>query len=99
MAIDTGMMDSVTNSNFKILAESATQNMVSHQNRLNMLAESSLAQMLNKINALDATEAASIVKVDQSGLAKQMADMGMAISSIQSMLKGAQSSLPQTGRG
>ena len=99
MAIDTGMMDSVTNSNFKILAESATQNMVSHQNRLNMLAESSLAQMLNKINALDATEAAAIVKVDQSGLAKQMADMGMAISSIQSMLKGAQSSLPQTGRG
>lgn len=99
MAIDVGMMDSVTNSNFKILAESATQNMVSHQNRLNMLAESSLAQMLNKINALDATEAAAIVKVDQSGLAKQMADMGMAISSIQSMLKGAQSSLPQTGRG
>ena len=99
MAIDTGMMDSVTNSNFKILAESATQNMVSHQNRLNMLAESSLAQMLNKIYELDATEAAAIVKVDQSGLAKQMADMGMAISSIQSMLKGAQSSLPQTGRG
>ena len=99
MAIDAGMMDSVTNANFKVLAESATQNMVSHQNRLGMLAESSLAQMLNKMNALDAIEAAAIVTVDQSGLAKQMADMGMAIASIQTSLKGAQSTNPQTGQG
>jgi hypothetical protein len=99
MAIDVGMMDSVTNSNFKILAESATQNMVSHQNRLNMLAESSLAQMLNKMNGLDAVEATAIKTVDESGLAKQMADMGMAIASIQASLKGAQSTNPQTGQG
>jgi hypothetical protein len=99
MAIDVGMMDSVTNSNFKILAESATQNMVAHQNRLNMLAESSLAQMLNKMNGLDAVEAAAVKTVDQSGLAKQMAEMGMAISAIQSQLKGAQSTNPQTGQG
>ena len=99
MAIDAGMMDSVTNANFKVLAESATQNMVSHQNRLNMLAESSLAQMLNKINGLDPTESAAIVTVDQSGLSKQMADMGMAIASIQALLKGAQTTNPQTGQG
>ena len=99
MAIDVGMMDSVTNANFKVLAESATQNMVSHQNRLNMLAESSLAQMLNKLNGLDSREAAAIVKVDQSGLAKQIADMGIAIASIQASLKGAQSTLPETGQG
>jgi hypothetical protein len=99
MAIDAGMMDSVTNANFKVLAESATQDMVSHQNRLTMLAESSLAQMLNKINGLDAREAAAIVKVDQSGLAKKMADMGIAIASIQALLKGAQSTNPQTGQG
>lgn len=99
MAIDAGMMDSVTNSNFKILAESATQNMVSHQNRLNMLAESSLAQMLNKMNGLDAVEATAVKTVDQSGLAKLMAEMGMAISSIQSTLKGAQTTNPPTGQG
>ena len=97
MGIDEGMMDSVTNANFKIVAEAATQNMVSHQNRLNMLAESSLAQMLNKLNGLDAAEAAAIKTVDESGLAKGLADMGMAISSIQSTLKGAQTTLPQTG--
>ena len=99
MAIDEGMMDSITNANLKVLAESATQNMLSHQNHANMLAQSSLAQMLNKLNGLDAREATSIIKVDESGLAKQVADMGMAISSIQSLLKGAQTNNPQTGQG
>jgi len=99
MAIDAGMMDSVTNANFKILAEAATQNMVSHQNRLNMLAESSLAQMLNKLNGLDPTEAAAVTKVSESGLAEQLASMGAAIASIQMSLKGAQSTLPETGQG
>jgi hypothetical protein len=99
MAIDAGMMDSVTNANFKILAESATQNMVSHQNRLNMLAESSLAQMLNKLNGLDPTEAAAVTKVSESGLAEKVAELGAAISSIQMSLKGAQTTLPETGQG
>lgn len=99
MALDSGMLDSVTNANFKVLAESATMNMVSHQARLNLLAESSLAQMLNKLNALDPAEAAAIKTVDESGLAKQLADMGIAIASIQASLKGAQSTLPETGQG
>ena len=55
--------------------------------------------MLNKLNGLDSREAAAIVKVDQSGLAKQIADMGIAIASIQASLKGAQSTLPETGQG
>jgi len=99
MAIDAGMMDSVTNANFKILAESATQNMVSHQNRLNMLAESSLAQMLNKLNGLDPTEASAVKTVSEAGLSQQLAEMGGAIAGIQQMLKGAQSTLPETGQG
>ena len=99
MAIDAGIMDSVTNSNFKIMAESATQNMVSHQNRLNMLAESSLAQMLNKMNGLDPKEAVSITKVDEARLAEKIAMAGQAVASIQASLKGAQSTNPQTGQG
>jgi hypothetical protein len=99
MAIDVGMMDSVTNANFKVMAESATQNMISHQNRLNMLAESSLAQALNKMNGLDPNEAASVTKVNEVGLAMKLADAGQALASIQVSLKGAQTTNPQTGQG
>ncbi len=99
MAIDAGIMDAVTNSNFKLLAESSTQNMVSHQNRLNMLAESSLAQMLNKLNGLDPTEAGAVTKVDEARLAEKLATAGQAIASIQMSLKGAHSVNPQTGQG
>ena len=81
MALDQGVVDSVTNANFKTVAEAASvglaqamavqaQNLASHQQRLNLLAESSLAQMLNKMNALDPEEAASIAKVEKSDLGK-----------------------------
>jgi predicted ATP-dependent serine protease len=109
MALDQGVLDGVVNANFKTVAEAATvglsqalavqaQNLASHQQRLNLLAESSLAQMLNRMNALDPEEAASISKVEKSDVAKLLAELGGSIAAIQQQLKGAQTSLPETGR-
>ena len=108
MALDQGVVDSVTNANFKTVAEAASvglaqamavqaQNLASHQQRLNLLAESSLAQMLNKMNALDPEEAASIAKVEKSDLGKIISELGSQIAGLQQMLKGAQTTLPETG--
>ena len=99
MPLDQGVVDSVTNANFKSLAELATQNMVAHQNRLNMIAESSVGQILNKMNGLDPTEAAAVTKVSEAGLGAEIAKLGAAVSSIQMSLKGAQTTLPETGQG
>ncbi len=109
MALDPGIIDSVTNSNFKTVAEAATvglsqalaiqaQNLASHQQRVQLLAEASLSQQLNRMNALDPEEASAIAKVEKSDLAKIMSELGSQIAAIQQMLKGAQTTLPETGR-
>jgi hypothetical protein len=98
MPLDIGVLDSVSNSNFKTLGEAVAVNSAAHQNRLNILAESSLGQILNKLNSLDPTEAASVSTVVKSELPKAIADLGAAIAGIQQMMKGAQSTPPETGK-
>jgi len=109
MALDPGIIDSVSNSNFKTVAEAAAvglaqaqaisaQNLASHQQRLQLLAESSMGQILNRMNALDPEEAASISKVEKSDLGKIISELGSQIAGLQQMLKGAQTTLPETGR-
>lgn len=109
MALDQGVLDGVVNANFKTVAEAAAvglaqamaiqaQNAASHQQRLNLLAESSLAQTLNKMNSLDPEEAASISKVEKSDIAKQITEIGAQVAALQQLMKGAQTTLPETGR-
>lgn len=99
MALDQGVVDGVTNANFKTLAEMQTVNVLSHQNRLQMIAESSVGQILNKMNGLDPAEAASIGGVVRSDLSKEITALSAAVASIQQMMKGAQTTLPETGQG
>ena len=96
MALDQGVLDGVTNANFKTLAEMQTVNILSHQNRLQMIAESSVGQILNKMNGLDPAEAASIGGVVRSDLGSEIAALGAAIASIQQQMKGAQTTPPVT---
>jgi hypothetical protein len=109
MALDQGTLDAVNNSNFKTIAEAGAitlsqvialqaQNAASHQNRVNVLAEAALAAALKNQTELDPTEAASIRKVDNADLAKVLAELGSAVAGIQQMLKGAQTTLPETGQ-
>lgn len=99
MALDQGILDAVTNSNFKTLGEMVATNAGAHQNRLMLIAESSLGQILNRMNALDPVEAASVSTVVRSDLAKAVADLGSAVAAIQQYMKGAQTTLPETGGG
>jgi hypothetical protein len=109
MALDQGTLDAVNNSNFKTIAEASAvglsqalaiqaQNAAAHQNRVNVLAEASLAKMLKNATELDPEEAASIAKVEKSDIAKVLAELGATIAGIQQQLKGAQTTLPETGR-
>ena len=96
MALDEGVLDSVSNSNFKTLGEQVAVNAAAHHNRLSILAESSLGQILNTLNAIDPTEAVSIGGVVNSDLAKAISDLGGAVAGIQQMMKGAQTTPPVT---
>jgi len=109
MALDQGTLDAVNNSNFKTIAEASAvglaqamaiqaQNAAAHQNRVNVLAESALAAALKNQTELDPTEAAAIRKVDTADLAKVAAELGAAVAAIQQLMKGAQTTLPETGR-
>ena len=99
MALDQGVLDAVTNANFKSVAEQATINMLGHQQRLQLLAESSLGQILNKMNNLDPTEAAAIAGVVSSDLPEKIGELAGAVASSQQLMKGAQTTLPETGQG
>ena len=98
MALNTDIIEAVANYNFKSNSERATQNMDAHQQRLQLLAEASLAQQLNKMNTLDPTEAASIAGVVSSDMAEKMGELSAAVANAQQLMKGAQTTLPETGR-
>jgi hypothetical protein len=99
MALDQGILDSVTNTNFKAIAEMQTVNALGHQNRMNAIFESSIGQIVNKMNTLDPTESAAISGVVKSDLSKDIAALGAAVAGLQQLLKGAQTTLPETGQG
>ena len=107
--LDPSVIQAVANSNFKTNSEFVTQalaqagamqfqNAVAHQNRVNVLAESALAKMLKNATELDPEEAASIAKVEKSDISKVLAELGASIAAIQQQMKGAQTTLPETGR-
>jgi hypothetical protein len=83
MALNADIVEAVANANFKAMAEFGMQNTLTHQQRLNILAEKALAKSLESMDTTQATE---------------MGDIGGVISSIQQLLKGAQTTLPQTGQ-
>jgi len=98
MALNDTVIEAVANYNFKSNSERATQNMDAHQQRLQLLAEASLAQQLNRMNSLDPTEAAAISGVVSSDLAEKIGELSGAVASAQQLMKGAQTTIPQTGQ-
>jgi hypothetical protein len=74
---------------------------LAHQRRMNILAEISLANTVKgvgeDINEKTPTNAVSDVKTLEASLAPKLADLGSAIASIQQLMKGAQTTLPETG--
>jgi hypothetical protein len=99
MALDQGVLDAVTNSNFKSIAEMGTLNALAHQNRVNVIAESSLGTILERMNTLDPTESAGVTAVQAGDLAEKLGELSSAVANAQQLMKGAQTTLPETGQG
>lgn len=97
MALDRSILEAVANYNFKADAERSTQNMDAHQQRLQLLAEASLAQQLTRMNSIDAVEANSIHSIVNADLAEKIGELAGAVAASQQLMKGAQTTPPTTG--
>lgn len=104
--LDDGVVNSVLNANFKAVAETTAivanrmnQDLAQNQTETAKIGIASMAQVLNKLNGLDPTEASSISTVNSSGLAQAIAQLASAVASNQQYVKAAQTTLPETGQG
>jgi len=97
--LDDSIISAVANANFKSVSELGVLNALGHAKRLDLIAESSLGQILDRMNSLDPTEAAAISGVVTSDLSEKIGELSGAVASAQQMMKGAQTTLPQTGQG
>ena len=96
MALDQGVLDAVTNSNFKILAEQVSTNTAAHQNRLNILAEKALAKSLESMDTMQVGEGLGIAAAQRGDLAKVVSELGTVVGALQQIMKGAQTTPPPT---
>jgi hypothetical protein len=99
MALSEDIVEAVANSNFKAMAEMQLTNALAHQNRVNVIAESSLGTILERMNTLDPTEAAGVSGVVASDLAEVIGQLSGVVANAQQLMKGAQTTLPETGQG
>lgn len=94
--LDPGVVESVINSNFKTLAEQVASNTANHQHRLQLIAESSVGQIVNRMNSVDPIESSAVAQVVRSDLSKELTALAAGIASIQQYMKGAQTTPPPT---
>ena len=99
-------VEAVNVANVKTIAEAgaffmaqAMGNHVSHGKRLDILAENALAKAVEGIQTLDAAESTAIQKLlSGNDLAQTMSSLGTAIAQLQQLMKGAQSTPPETAK-
>ena len=96
MALDQGVIDAVTNANFKSLAERIAVNAVSHDHRLQLIAEASIGQIVNRMNSVDPIQAASVARVHRTPSGDASTDVALAVALAQQLMKGAQTTPPVT---
>jgi len=104
MSADQGLIDSVANENTKVGAGApafyqsiAMSNAVSHQNRMNIVAEAATATAVNVLLNMDPSQAVSEQKVlSGNDLAQQLSALLTALNSGQQGVKSAQTTPPVT---
>ena len=101
--VDPQIVDSVASSNLKTLGDAGAQyaslavgNAVSHQNRLNVLAETSVATAIKRLQEVDVEEAVSISKVMSSNVQDELTQLGAVIGQLQQIIKASQTTPPVT---
>lgn len=100
-------VEAVNVANVKTIAEmaawSTAQSMkdaISHSKRLDMLAETYLARALKSADEVDPEQAAATLKLlTGNDLAQIMGSLGTVVAQLQQLMKGAQSTPPETATG
>ena len=96
MALNPDIVEAVANSNFKMMAEAPILDATAHRNRLNILAEKSIAKSLEAMDTLSVSEGLGIAAAQRSDLAKIQVELGSVSAALQQMMKGAQTTPPVT---
>ena len=96
MALNDDIVAAVANANFKTMAEMQLTNALGHQKRLDMIAESSVGSILERMNTLDVSEAAGVAGVVNADLAEIIGQLSGAVANAQQLMKGAQTTVPVT---
>lgn len=111
MPADQGLIDSVANANNKTVVEmaawstaqvmathaQAAADQAAHRNRVNVLAETYLARALKAADEVDPEQAAATLKLlTGNDQANAMASLGAVVAQLQQLMKGAQSTPPET---
>ena len=95
--IDDSTFESVNNTNFKVFGEMQAANALSHQNRVNVIAEQGLAQFVKTMVEVDPTESRAVQGVlTGHATADTLAQLGSTIAGLQQLVKTAQTTPPPT---
>ena len=100
--LDNQVVDSVSASNFKTLGDAPAVSMATlyqqsakHLARVDAIAEAQLGVISNKLLNVDPSESKSISEMF-TGPASLLSALGSAIAQVQQLMKGAQSTPPET---
>lgn len=110
--LESGVVDSVANANFKNIAEAGAfyaslsmRDAIESQRRMSSLADNATGQLLKNYNEMDASQALALVKANTGfdrasqshDLAKVIGELSSALANVQILTKLAQTVRPETG--
>lgn len=87
MALMEDVVQAVANSNFKNMAEMGVQNAISHQHRLNIMAETALGKVLDDMRTTSVPEGLGLAAAQRGDLSKVLMELASGVASIQNMLQ------------
>ena len=111
--LESGIVDSVANANFKNIAEAGAfyaslsmRDAVESQRRMSTLADQATGALLKQYNEMDASQALALVKANTGfdrasqvhDIARVVSELSAALANVQAMVKLAQSTRPETGK-
>ena len=108
MPLDAGVVDTVINSNFKVVAEGPTAgaslaqhlaaiDAVDRQRTLGVISNAAIMESLLSKAGTDIQEAVANSKIARSDIGEVNTQLNAIVAMIQQMMKGAQSTPPPTG--
>jgi hypothetical protein len=104
MPLDESVVQSVVNANFKaigeqpaLVANAMSMSMQAHNNATNLIREGVLSEALGQRAGHDVSEASATRTISTADLARTIGELSATVAGIQQMMKGAQTTPPQTG--